>query len=247
MDTNTITAHILTSFRKIASKKFAGTQKSFSSRRQILRVVSVCNPGTRGLNTLRIVQRACQIGVAVGELLVRADGLEFRQSRFAQPALKISIAFAREDPATGKAVFIDGAFAVDIIWTPPGRHSSESLAAKLRRKIRQLRRRNEQTMIESLEIAAFPTSLALPPNPVCLPNPRIEPSINLFDLLNDRIVHLSSLHHFLLFLILSISSQVYSFPRFTPGHFFVALFHAFALARFPGQNGQFRHWLGRTE
>jgi hypothetical protein len=55
-------------------------------------------------------------------LKICADGFELLQGRFTQAALKIGIAFAREDSAAGKTIFIHSAFTIYVVGTSAGRH-----------------------------------------------------------------------------------------------------------------------------
>ena len=63
-----------------------------------------------------------QIGVSIRKAFSLTDGFQFSQSFFADAALKITVAFAEEYPARGKAKVSDGAFVGLVVGTLRSRH-----------------------------------------------------------------------------------------------------------------------------
>ena len=85
-------------------------------------------------------------------------------------------------------MLVNRALAVDIVRASARRHRHYIFCAHLRRQIHQLRRGNEQAMVEFAEITALPASPAHPGQVSLVAGLRVQPVVDFTHLIYDSAV-----------------------------------------------------------
>jgi len=94
--------------------------------------------------------------------------------------LKTAVAFTEKNPAARETKGINSAFAFNLVTASAGCHFFEVFASDFFSEIYHFGRGNEQPMVESVEIAAFPAGLTFAGFILMCRNLLIEPFINGF-------------------------------------------------------------------